>query len=75
MLRLEGGNLTIAAGGRLFAIDTKTFALSLPAREKNGVSTGAIAGITAGGTMLLALAAFVALRRLRRRPGAAGLPA
>ena len=73
VLRLEGAKLVIVAGGRSFAIDTQTFALSLPAREHDGgVATGAIAGIAAGGTVLLALAAFVALRR---RAGTAGLPA
>jgi hypothetical protein len=74
-LGLKGGKLTIAAGGRRFAIDTHTFALSLPAREGGGVPTGLVAGLAAGGTALLALAAFVALRRSRRRSGAVGLPA
>jgi hypothetical protein len=73
VLRLDGAKLMIAAGGRSFAIDRQTFALSLAAREHDGgVGTGAIAGIAAGGTALLALAAFVALRR---RPGTAGVPA
>jgi hypothetical protein len=77
VLGLQGGKLTIAAGGRHFAIDRKTFALSLPRSSggSGGVSAGAIAGIAAGGTALLAIAAFVALRRLRKRPGAVGLPA
>jgi hypothetical protein len=73
VLRLDGANLVIAAGGHSFAIDRQTFALSLPARERDGgFPIGAIAGIAAGGTALLALAAFVALRR---RPGTAGVPA
>src|SRR5581483_4511345 len=75
VLRLEDGKLTIAAGGRRFAIDRRTFALSLPARGDGGVSAGVIAGIAAGGTALLGLAAFAVLRRARRRPDAVGLPA
>jgi hypothetical protein len=75
VLRLDGGKLTIAAGGRRFAIDRRTFALSLGAHRGDGVSTGVVAGIAAGGSALLAVAALLALRRLRRRPGAVGLTA
>jgi len=68
-LRLDGGKLTIAAGGRRIAIDTRTFAVSLPGRGGGGgVPTWLVGGLAAAGVTAVALAALALLRRGRRRP-------
>jgi hypothetical protein len=74
-LRLDGGKLLIAAGGRRFAIDTRTFALSVPEPE-SGFPVGLAAGLAAAAAAGLAALGGVAYRkRGRGRPGASGLPA
>ncbi len=75
VLGLEGGKLTIAAGGRRVAIDTQTFALSLPGRGGGGFPTGLVAGSAAAGAGALLLVALGLLRRSRRRPERVGLAA
>ena len=75
VLRLDGGKLTITAGARRIAIDTKTFAVSLPGRGGAEFPTGLAAGSAAGGAAALALAAAALRRRSRRRPDAVGSPA
>jgi hypothetical protein len=67
--------LLIAAGGRRFAIDTRTFALSVPEPE-SGFPVGLAAGLAAAAAAGLAALGGVAYRkRGRGRPGASGLPA
>jgi hypothetical protein len=73
-LRLDGGKLLIAAGGRRFAIDTRTFALSVPERE-SGFPVGLAAGLAAVAAGLAALGGVAYRKRGRGRPGASGLPA
>jgi hypothetical protein len=75
VLALDRGKLTIAAGGRRVAIDTQTFALSLPSRGGDGFPTALVAGLAAGAAAVVALAALGLRRRSRRRPDAVGLPA
>jgi hypothetical protein len=76
-LRLDGGDLLIAAGGRRFAIDTRTFALSVPERE-SGFPVGLVAALAGAAVAAAAAAAIGAVsyrRRRRGRPDASGLPA
>ncbi|HZT44987.1 MAG TPA: hypothetical protein VFA24_02310 [Gaiellaceae bacterium] len=75
VLRLDDGKLTIAAGGRRIAIDTQTFALSLPDRGSGSFPTWLVAGLAAAGAAALGLVALGLLRRRRREPGAVGIPA
>jgi hypothetical protein len=77
VLTLEGGKLTIAAAGRRVAIDTQTFALSVPrgAGGGGGFPTGLVAGLAAGAAAVVALAAYALRRRSRRHADAVGLPA
>ena len=72
-LALAGGKLTIVAGGRAYAIDTQTFALSLPDEEQGGSFPVALVAGAGGGAFALLLALAAVWRR--RRPHAVGLPA
>jgi hypothetical protein len=75
-LRLDGGKLLIAAGGRRFAIDTRTFLLSASQRE-SGFPVGLAAGLAAAAAAaaVAAVGVLAYRRRTRRRPDASGLPA
>jgi hypothetical protein len=70
-LRLDRGKLLITAGGRRFAIDTRTFRLTVP-EPMSAFPVGLAAGLTAA-----AAGAFAAVgyRRRRARSDASGLPA
>jgi hypothetical protein len=78
VLALGDGKLTITAGGRRFAIDTRTFALSLPGAPGRGAGefpTGLVAGLGAGVFAAVTLVALALRRRSRRDADAVGLPA
>src|SRR5262249_28455503 len=61
-LRLAGGKLLISAGGRQFAIDTRTFQLSVPVRRA-GFPTGLAGGLGAAALALAAVGTVVLRRR------------
>jgi hypothetical protein len=61
-LRLVGGKLMITAGGRQFAIDTRTFELSVPVRRA-GFPAGVAGGLGAAALALAALGVVVLRRR------------
>jgi hypothetical protein len=75
-LRLDGGNLLIVAGGRRFAIDTRTYALFVPGRE-SGFPVGLAAALAAAVAAAAVAAIGTALYRRRERgpSDASGLPA
>jgi hypothetical protein len=67
-LRIDEGHgeLTIAAGGRAFAIDTETFRVSLPG-PSGGFSTALLAS-SAAGLFALGVVTLTVRRRQRARP-------
>ena len=78
VLALDGGKLTITAGGQRVAIDTRTFALSVSDAARSGTDgfpIGLVAGLGAGALAAVTLGALALRRRSRRHADAVGLPA